>query len=144
MTQAMYYSPSKGSFYTPELQAVYEASGSWPGDLVSLTQEEYDTVMSAQGEGKYISPGEDGYPSIADSKPISQEEAIQAASRKQAALLSSAMSAISLWQTELQLGTITDDEKAQLVAWLAYIKLLKAVDTSTAPDITWPTAPAAA
>ncbi|HIF9037197.1 TPA: tail fiber assembly protein [Yersinia enterocolitica] len=59
------------------------------------------------------------------------------------ALLSEAYSAISLWQTKLALGMISDSEKQQLIAWLNYIDLLDAVDTSLAPNIEWPVKPQA-
>ena len=63
------------------------------------------------------------------------------AQQKKASLLSEAKSVISLWQTELQLGIISDDDKASLIAWMKYIQALSAVDTSTAPDIEWPVKP---
>lgn len=56
-------------------------------------------------------------------------------------LLNAANSKISLWQTELQLGIISDEDKESLIAWIGYIKAVKATDTSTAPDIEWPVAP---
>ena len=66
---------------------------------------------------------------------------IAAAEQKKASLLAEAQSTISLWQTELQLGIISDDDKASLIAWMKYIQALNAVDTSTAPDIEWPVKP---
>ncbi|EKN5124167.1 TPA: tail fiber assembly protein [Yersinia enterocolitica] len=57
------------------------------------------------------------------------------------ALLSEAYSTISLWQTKLALGVISDSEKQRLIAWLNYIDLLGAVDTSLEPNIEWPIAP---
>lgn len=48
---------------------------------------------------------------------------------------------ISLWQTQLQLGMISDADKATLIEWMHYITALQAVDTSTAPDIQWPPEP---
>ncbi|HBV9099171.1 TPA: tail fiber assembly protein, partial [Morganella morganii] len=44
-------------------------------------------------------------------------------------------------QTKLALGRIKENEKALLNAWLDYLDLLEAVDTSTAPDIDWPQKP---
>lgn len=55
--------------------------------------------------------------------------------------LTAAKQHISLWQTQLQLGMISDTDKASLIAWMNYITALQAVDTSTAPDIDWPTPP---
>lgn len=68
---------------------------------------------------------------------------VDAAERHKANLLSAANSKISLWQTELQLGIISDDDKASLIAWIGYIKAVTATDTSTAPDVIWPELPEA-
>lgn len=67
---------------------------------------------------------------------------VEAAEQQKATLLLEAQTTISLWQTELQLGIISDEDKASLIAWMKYIKALQAVDISTAPGITWPTPPA--
>ncbi|MFP1807910.1 tail fiber assembly protein [Lonsdalea quercina] len=66
---------------------------------------------------------------------------IQDAEQKQTTLLAAAKSAINLWQTELLLGLISDEDKARLIAWMKYIQTLQSIDTSTAPDITWPDEP---
>ncbi|QCT20852.1 tail fiber assembly protein [Jejubacter calystegiae] len=63
---------------------------------------------------------------------------VAAAEQQRTALLAEAQATISIWQTELQLGIISDDDKASLIAWLAYIKELQDVDTDVAPDIKWP------
>ncbi|WP_320734941.1 tail fiber assembly protein [Enterobacter cloacae] len=66
---------------------------------------------------------------------------VEAAEQQKAALLLEAKATISFWQTELQLGIISDEDKASLIAWMNYIKAVQAVDTSKAPDITWPDKP---
>ncbi|WP_105475874.1 tail fiber assembly protein [Escherichia coli] len=66
---------------------------------------------------------------------------VKAAEQKKTALLTEAQSAISLWQTELQLGIISDDDRTSLITWMKYIQALNTVDTSTAPDIEWPEKP---
>ncbi|QLZ48325.1 tail fiber assembly protein [Citrobacter freundii] len=66
---------------------------------------------------------------------------VEAAEQQKAALLLEAQATISLWQTELQLGIISDEDKASLIAWMSYIKAVQTVDTSKAPDITWPDKP---
>lgn len=68
---------------------------------------------------------------------------VAAAEQQKAALLLEAQATISLWQTELQLGIISDEDKARLIAWMNYIKAVQAVDTSAAPDINWPEKPEA-
>ena len=66
---------------------------------------------------------------------------VEAAEQQKVALLLEAQATISLWQTELQLGIISDEDKASLITWMKYIKAVQAVDTSKAPDITWPDKP---
>ncbi|EHX2159159.1 tail fiber assembly protein [Escherichia coli] len=66
---------------------------------------------------------------------------VLAAEQKKSTLLAEAQSTISLWQTALQLGIISDEDKASLIAWVKYIQALNAVDTATAPDIEWPVKP---
>ncbi|EPU4590248.1 tail fiber assembly protein [Escherichia coli] len=99
--------------------------------------------MSAQDAGLVISHDKNGLPvAIEPPEPIlTQEELISLADNQKAALIDEAKDTISLWQTELQLGIISDDDKASLIAWMKYIQALNAVDTSTAPDIEWPVKP---
>ena len=73
---------------------------------------------------------------------LTREEYVGQAESTKAGLLSSARTTISIWQSELLLGSISDADKASLVPWLAYIKAVEAIDTSTAPDINWPEPPA--
>jgi hypothetical protein len=66
---------------------------------------------------------------------------VEAAELQKAALLNEAQATISFWQTEMQLGIISDEDKAGLIAWMNYIRAVQAVDASKAPDITWPDKP---
>lgn len=68
---------------------------------------------------------------------------VAAAEQQKTNRLNTANSKISLWQTELQLGIISDEDKASLIAWIGYIKAVTATDTSTAPDVIWPELPEA-
>ncbi|MDT7168171.1 MULTISPECIES: tail fiber assembly protein [Enterobacteriaceae] len=115
----------------------------------------YDT---ATGQAVHITtPGDyaDDVTTIAPSTPydkwdggewVTDENAqksgqVREAERQKSALLVEAQSAISLWQTELQLGIISDKDKASLIKWVKYIQELNAVKTATAPDIEWPVKP---
>jgi len=66
---------------------------------------------------------------------------VEAAIQQKSAFLAQAQATISLWQTELQLGIISDEDKASLILWLTYIKELQAVVPDAAPNIKWPTPP---
>ncbi|MBC9167296.1 tail fiber assembly protein [Escherichia coli] len=46
------------------------------------------------------------------------------------------------WPGKVALGRLKDEEKEQYNLWLDYLDALEAVDTSSAPDINWPTPPA--
>ncbi|HDL6664829.1 TPA: tail fiber assembly protein [Escherichia coli] len=67
---------------------------------------------------------------------------VDAAEQRKAALVEDARATISFWQTELQLGVISNEDKASLINWLAYIGELQALDTNSVPDISWPVPPA--
>lgn len=66
---------------------------------------------------------------------------VEAAEQQKAALLLEAQATIGLWQTELQLGIISDEDKACLIDWMNYIKAVQAVEVSKAPMIMWPDKP---
>lgn len=66
---------------------------------------------------------------------------VETAKQKRTALLIDAQATIGLWQTELQLGIISDKDKASLILWLAYIKEVQLVDPEIAADLKWPTPP---
>lgn len=118
-----------------------------------------ETVYSTEtGESVIVSlPGEypEGTTTLAPATPydtwngsewVTDNEAqhkadVEAAEQQKATLLVEAQTTISLWQTELQLGIISDEDKATLIAWMNYIKAVQAVDTSEAPKITWPDKP---
>lgn len=103
-------------------------------------------------DGKLIPYPSDGYEYnfdkensswiITDEGSMKKNDAqIEDAASKKSGLLSEAQQKISLWQTELLLGMISDDDKAKLTNWIVYIKALKTVDTSKALAITWPVPP---
>lgn len=48
------------------------------------------------------------------------------------------------WPGKAAMGRLNDLEKAKYNIWLDYLDALEAVDTSSAPDINWPTPPAVA
>ncbi|EOV0985542.1 tail fiber assembly protein [Edwardsiella piscicida] len=74
--------------------------------------------------------------------PPTHEELVMQAEAYRQSLLDEANAVTADWRTELALGVISDVDKATLIVWMEYIKAVKAVDTSTAPDISWPSKPA--
>lgn len=45
------------------------------------------------------------------------------------------------WVIDLQLGMISDEDKAKLILWRQYVKDVKATSTENAPDVNWPPKP---
>lgn len=137
------FSPSENAFYPVAMKEDYLSAGTWPEDGLEIDDEQALSFMGEPPEGKVRAVGDDGKPCWVDVPPPTQEELIAQAEGTKAALLAEAQATISLWQTELQLGIISDEDKASLIAWMNYIKAVQAVDTSTAPDINWPEKPEA-
>ena len=65
----------------------------------------------------------------------------RAAEEKKAQLLNEATAKIAPLQDAVDTGMATDGEKPHLTAWKTYRVLLNRIDTSKAPDITWPQLP---
>lgn len=136
------FSSEKSCFYSQAWRDAYISNNTWPIDAVDVTDEIYYKYSCTPPEGKVLGT-EGNQPTWVDCPPPTQKELIAAAEQQKAALLAEAQATISLWQTELQLGIISDEDKASLIAWMNYIKAVQAVDTSTAPDINWPYKPGA-
>ncbi|WP_210523425.1 tail fiber assembly protein [Pantoea ananatis] len=71
-----------------------------------------------------------------------QRAAVATAEAEKSSRISEAGSVTQVWQTQLALGIISADDKAQLTAWMRYIQQVQATDTASAPDIRWPEKPA--
>ncbi|HEP0146020.1 TPA: tail fiber assembly protein, partial [Escherichia coli] len=78
-----------------------------------------------------------------DEPPLSPEQKISDAENMKATFRAKADSEISWRQDAVDAGIATDEETSILTQWKKYRVLLMRVDTSTAPDIEWPTPPAA-
>lgn len=119
------------------------------GETVYSTETGEAVIISAPGdypEGTTTLEPSTPYDTWSGNEWVTDTEAqhaadVEAAEQQKAALLAEAQTTISLWQTELQLDIISDEDKASLISWLTYIKQLKGVDTSMAPDISWPVVP---
>lgn len=77
---------------------------------------------------------------VAD-KAAKKESDVTAAEAQKQYLIAEVHTETQMLQTKLALKRIKADELDLLNAWLDYLDLLEAVDTSTAPDIVWPQKP---
>ena len=108
--------------------------------------EGYETVK-IDGLGVGIGWTYDGKKFTAPAEPpqpeLTHEELVQQAEFQKQTLISQANEYIDSkqWPSKLALGRLSDADKALFNQWLDYLDELEAVDTSEAPDITWPTSP---
>lgn len=115
----------------------------------------YSTSDRKSSVVDYIGPVREGFTLTAPSTPydkwngetwVKDVVALKAgqvadAEQQRRILLAEADQITADWRTELALGIIDDGDTAKLTVWMKYIKAVKAVDTSTTPDISWPARP---
>ncbi len=136
----IYFSPSKSAFYREDYKELHEMSGSWPADLIPVSTETYLEFTGDNPAGKIMQYLDGEFSWVNDKSSV--DTALMIKSNK----TSAAIRTISIWQTKLSLGRISDDEKVKLNAWLDYIEELEAIDPNSVEDsstIQWPTAPEA-
>ncbi|MFP1844470.1 tail fiber assembly protein [Lonsdalea quercina] len=113
----------------------------WPADAVLLTDEEKSTYWKQNApEGKKLG-GVNGRPEWVDIPEPTKDEYISSAVEKKKDLLQEVNTATQIWQTQLALGMISDDDKSTLILWMKYAQQVQAINTSLAPEITWPEKP---
>lgn len=137
MKKIFYFDHTKYGFYvSPDSPII-------PDNSTEISVEVYSEFAGvAWPEGKTLGADSYGMPSWVDAPPPTHEDEVATAEQQRQQLLSKADEASADWRVELMLGDINDEDKEKLSAWMNYKKQVKAVDTSTAPDIIWPTPPA--
>lgn len=114
----------------------YDASAIFPVNL-AVSEVSDDSVPDGFGlSGLWVF---DGKKIIA--YQLSQEELVAEANATKSRLMSDAEAAIAPLKRAVKYNMATDQEKALLEQWEVYSVLLSRVDTSKAPDITWPEKP---
>ncbi|MFZ5254089.1 tail fiber assembly protein [Enterobacter roggenkampii] len=136
-------------------KAIIRADGKWVmvddhrGETVYSTENGQPIEVKALGnypdKTTLIPPGTpydkwDGKAWVTDYDALKAGQIAEAEQQRQN-LTTQANEITADWRTELSLGIIDDNDKAKLTAWMKYIKAVKAVDTSTAPDVSWPKRP---
>ncbi|EOW5134738.1 tail fiber assembly protein [Escherichia coli] len=141
MNKYIYHSETN-SFYPVSLKDDYMSSGSWPGSGVEISESEFIRFTNPP-PGKYRVAGDDGYPAWDDVPPPTHEEQQSEAERKKQALINRVNEYINSkqWPGKTAIGRLKSEELVQYNLWLDYLDALEMVDTSSAPDIEWPTPP---
>ncbi|ECU1498330.1 tail fiber assembly protein, partial [Salmonella enterica subsp. enterica serovar Eko] len=123
----------------PQRGNTYSVSMLWPVNMSVAEIDAADCPDDCRGDGSWL---------YRDGKvlPVPVDYQAKAETTRQK-LLDAANSAIADWRTELALGEISDDDKASLTKWMAYIRALKTLDLSgvkdsaTFTEIRWPELP---
>ncbi|HGK7376581.1 TPA: tail fiber assembly protein [Enterobacter asburiae] len=104
------------------------------GELIAIPESiQVGIGWSYEGE-KFTSPPE---------PDKTKEQLIQEANLEKVGRINSANDYMNSkqWPGKAAIGRLKGDELAQYNLWLDYLDALEAVNTSTAPDITWPQQP---
>lgn len=116
----------------------------------------YDTATAQKSEIKELGKLPDGVTTIAPDvdfpkwngkKWVTDNAAkkaadIAAAEAQKQYLIAEANQKTQLWQTQLMLGIITEEDKASLKEWMLYVQEVQVVDPSLGAAVVWPTPPA--
>lgn len=138
----IFFSATTLWFYDAADKEKYEAGIGWPADATPIDNTTWGKYTSVPPEGFQLGSSTDGQPTWIPVPPPTQEKLIAQAEQEKQALRSVADSEISWRQDAVDAGMATDGETSSLTEWKKYRVLLMRVDTSTAPDIEWPTPPA--
>lgn len=139
------YSAAVNMFYILDMKESFVAVDGWPSDAVEVEDEIYNEYAAATPpEGKQRVAGPDGLPAWGDIPPPSHEQLVAQADWQKQTLINQAISVMNdnQWAGKASMGRLTEEEKATYNGWLDYLDALEAIDTSKAPDIVWPAAPA--
>lgn len=134
------WSPSKNTFIPVALVDDYIAAGWDLPEFVEVDDSVFVEFSGVPPEGKVR--GGESMPEWVDVPPLTQDELIVQAVQQKSQLSAAVNSEISWRQDAVDADIATEDETTELTAWKKYRVLLMRVDTSTAPDITWPEKPA--
>lgn len=135
------YSAIHNAFFPLSFIDEYTGLAGWDlSDAIEVDDTVYHMFINPP-EGKRRIAGKDGLPAWDDIPPPTNEELIAENEAKKQTLLAEVNDETQILQTKLALKRIKSDELELLNAWLDYLDLLEAVDTSLAPDIDWPQKP---
>lgn len=136
-----YFSNSESSFYVEETVIAYQKQKlPLSPDLIEITDEEYKLFMvSPHGMTPRYSLKNKAMEWTDLVFPV--PDYVAEAEREKSRLMKVAEAVIAPLQRAVKRGIETQEEARMLEEWEVYSVLLSRVDTSKAPDITWPEKP---
>ncbi|ELS2498621.1 tail fiber assembly protein [Escherichia coli] len=139
------YSAANNAFYPTSMKEDYVSGNCWPTDGVECDEDIFTEYTKEPPTGKVRIVGKDGYPEWGDIPPPTHEELVAEAEAEKQRRIDQANDYINRkqWPGKAAIGRLKGDELTQYNLWLDYLDALEEVGTTTAPNITWPTPPAA-
>ncbi|EKY8117299.1 tail fiber assembly protein [Escherichia coli] len=131
--------------WSPSVQGFFSENNSdIPDDAFDIEDALYYELMNGQSTGKIIINNPDNYPVLTEYPAKTQEQEIAEAEGMKSILIEQANEYMNSkqWPGKAAIGRLNGEELAQYNLWLDYLDALELVDTSSAPDIEWPTPPA--
>ncbi|HDP7078193.1 tail fiber assembly protein [Escherichia coli] len=111
-----------------------------PDDAVEITEEQWVSLREGQANGLVITMDENNQPVLTE--PVIDYIAIANAHLEYLVDQANEYMNSKQWPGKAAIGRLKGEELAQYNLWLDYLDALELVDTSSAPDIEWPTPPA--
>ncbi|HEG4395098.1 TPA: tail fiber assembly protein [Morganella morganii] len=136
------FSAKESQFFIMNKKDDYEKNGIWPDDIVEVDGDVMHEYAGIPPESKRLGADKKGKPAWVDIPPLTYEQHVAIAEAQKQALIAEASQKTQLWQTQLMLGIITEEDKASLKEWMLYVQEVQAVDPSPGADVVWPTPPA--
>lgn len=137
------YSPSENAIYPMDLYSDYVAAGTWPEDGVSITEDDATQFNGGNTPSGKMLGMVGGKLAWVDLPPLTPDEVLAQAEVEKQNRIDAANGYMNSkqWPGKAAIGRLKGDELSQYNLWLDYLDALEAVDTSTAPDIDWPSPP---
>ncbi|MEM8183804.1 tail fiber assembly protein [Morganella morganii subsp. sibonii] len=136
------FSANKAQFFMMDKQNDYEASGIWPDDIKPVDDDVMEKFADTPPSGMRLGADKKGNPAWVDIPPPTFAELVEQTESKKRSLIAEASQKTQMWQTQLMLDIITEEDKASLKEWMLYVQQVQAVDPSLGAGVVWPTPPA--
>ncbi|MEB6409609.1 tail fiber assembly protein [Enterobacter vonholyi] len=138
-----YYSAKKNAFYYLGWKHEYDAAGTWPDDAIEVADDIHEKYSADPPKGKILIAGADGMPAWGEKPPLTHDEIVAQAEAERKNRIGVANDFMNgkQWPGKAAIGRLKGDDLTQYNLWLDYLDELEDVDTSSAPNIVWPTSP---
>lgn len=143
-----YYSATQNAFFHDDLRENYQASGNWPNDLIEITDEYYQELLTGQSNGKLVAADENGNPVLIDHPEPDLENIKAQVLVERDRLSETAFRKIRVLESKIKLNSHNPDdddtpEKRSLTAWETYLIALDEIDQQPnfPYEIEWPQMP---